>query len=428
LGLELGKKKNLKSFENLEYILNDFVNADLIRKREQENLAMEIQIGKQLPKLKYLCMVSSCKNPKSLNDSEIAFPEFDFSIHLCKNVSDVETLVSRNSGADIKVLSVNNTEYLQEFDRGIFDQVSKGFRFIGNYVPMDSSNNPLTFEEIAKINSANYPLLGILRMDVDNLGAIFSFGLKAENDKERKYTPSRVACLSRSLNNFFTGRINHLAKKHSIYLAYSGGDDVFAVGSWINILHFSLDLREEFDRFACLNQNLSISAGVVFTKPNFPISESANLAGEQEHLAKKTNPAIVKNRVSIFDIQMTWEEFMDYSSWAEELSEALLSEEDKDTKLKIPRSFIHSLLSLTKKSFSEDGKINIREFKRSSTKILYQFARRNFTNNLLESEQTGDLNKYLTSLALKFLKSENKQDFQRKFQFPASIILFKTRR
>jgi CRISPR-associated protein Csm1 len=428
LGREMGDKKNCRAFENLENILNDSVEAESIREREEEISDKETEIGQVIPKLTYICKVSGSKQEISSQKPMINFSEFGTSIFLCKDVSEVENVISRNTDTEVTILKVNDTDFLREFERQIFSQASKGFKLIGNYIPMNKDNIPLTFEEIAELNSTNYPLLGILRMDVDSLGAIFSLGLKSESGEENKYTPSRVASLSRVLNSFFSGRINDLAKQNSVYLAYSGGDDVFAVGSWINIMHFSLQVRKEFAELCCGNENLSISAGIVLTKSNFPISVSARLAGEQEHKAKTTHPIAMKDRVCIFDIQLTWDEFRDYLTWAENLSEVLNSESDTSTKKDIPRSFVHSLLNLTKKSFVDDGKLNLIEFTKSNTKILYQFARRKVTNEIVEKELKGKLNEHLRDLALKFLKSDNKKDFYRKFQFPASIILFKTRR
>ena len=73
----------------------------------------------------------------------------------------------------------------------------------------------------------------MVRLDVDALGAVFASGLGEQRSL------SRTATLSRELETFFSGYVNTLAKDHSMYITYAGGDDLFAVGSWINALEFS---------------------------------------------------------------------------------------------------------------------------------------------------------------------------------------------
>jgi CRISPR-associated protein Csm1 len=125
---------------------------------------------------------------------------------------------------------------------------------------MTSSNDSvLEFGEVAKMSSdpgvfLDYPALSVLRMDVDNLGSIFSFGLERENESDSIKSLSRTVNLSRALNLFFTGHINLIAEKTGIYITYSGGDDLFVVGSWINTINFAFELKKRFTAFACGNQ------------------------------------------------------------------------------------------------------------------------------------------------------------------------------
>ncbi len=421
----LNQKKKRKSFLILDKLLSSITDAKDFRDSEKKLFDLERNIGAVLPKTKYL--IYSNDITKRVNvTTVIEFDEFGQLVYLCKDKNEVENIIVNINSKGIIVSKINDTDFIGDFN--LQKNLAKEFRLIGNYVPTEN-NIPLSFEDLAKIDSDNYPMLGIMRMDVDNLGAVFSFGLKPQNETEKKYTPSRVANLSRELNLFFTGYINILAEKYNIYIAYSGGDDVFVVGSWIKILEFARELRKYFDKFVCTNKNLSASAGIIFTKPNFPISQSSLLAEKQEKNAKDTFPVLEKDKVSIFDIQMSWEEFEEYIDWAKEVISFL---EDKENKKILPRSFLHSLLSLTKRSFN-DRKINLREFSRSRTKIRYQLARRKVTSEVIEKENKNDkrenmVNEILYDLALKFLKSKNEIDFYRKFEFPASIILYKTRR
>ncbi len=85
--------------------------------------------------------------------------------------------------------------------------------------------------------SEGIPRLGVLRMDVDDLGKLFAEGLG------QQATLSRVAALSSAVSLFFEGWVEQLAAEQNrqdkqagtgerLYSIYSGGDDLFFVGSW----------------------------------------------------------------------------------------------------------------------------------------------------------------------------------------------------
>ncbi|MCR4418146.1 MAG: type III-A CRISPR-associated protein Cas10/Csm1 [Ignavibacteria bacterium] len=427
-------KKRQKNLSILDSVLNQTFEAKELRKFDEEIELKEEKIGRLLVKSNWIIQVIF--DPTQSLKCEgytIDFPKFQTFYYLVNDINEIEEVISKNNRAKfISIIKINDVDFILSGYRTIFNSVACEFKFIGNYVPT-KSDTILSFEEIAKINSENYPLLGVLRLDIDSLGAVFRFGLKAVDETEKKYTPSRIAYLSRELNNFFSLYINKLAEKYQIYIAYSGGDDLFVVGSWINILNFAKDLRNDFRKFSSFNNYLSISGGIILTKPNFPISQSAILAGDQEKMAKDTQDPYEKDRIGIFDISFTWSELNEYINKAEKILSAIDLNEQENNQKVIPRSFIHSLLNLTKRSFDNKGKVKVQEFIRSKNKILYQFARRKVTSDVIENQNTNSkgekiINEVLYDLALSFLKEENKEDFYRKFQLPATIVLYKTRR
>jgi len=421
---KLTNNKKLKFRNSLKELFNIEMTAKEFREREKKTEEIEKCIGEALPKLKYL--VISNNHLESEFSFSVNFAEFETFVYLCKDEKSVEELVSKSDAkSKIRIISINDTNVINNFSRDIFKNVSKEFRFLGNNVPT-KDDKIISFEELAEINSKNYPLLGIMRMDVDNLGAVFSFGLKEINDDEKKYTPSRVANLSRELNWFFTGYINQIANKHNIYIAYSGGDDVFVVGNWYNIIKFSRELRKEFNDFVCNNNNLSASAGIIFTKPNFPISQSALLAGEQEKLAKNTEIKLEKDKVGVLDIQLNWQEFNEFIEYADRLIDFLESEEGKKI---IPRSFLYYLYSITTNIFDKKGKLNIRKLSKATSILHYMFARKKVNSSAIESENKGkQVNKLLYELAVRLLLSKDKENEYKKIKFPLTLVLYKTRR
>lgn len=151
--------------------------------------------------------------------------------------------------------------------------------------------------------------LGVFRADIDNLGQTFVKGFSGEYN-----TISRTSELSSKLSLFFKHDINtilkgpkfklyhELAEKRNITIVYSGGDDVFAVGSWEDIIGFAVDLRESFMKFSL--GTLSISGGVGIFPEKYPIYEMACETGELEDISKKMkdqNGNTIKDSITLFD-------------------------------------------------------------------------------------------------------------------------------
>ncbi len=401
------------------------IEAKEYRKKEDSIEKTEKEIGSIIPKTQYL--VFSKSKIENSKYEVVPFERLTSFAYLCRNLDGVEEIIAKSEYRNVKVVRINDTNFLEGQQREIFNNTIRGFRFIGNYLPLDEKEQPKSFEDLAEEYSKNYPLLGIMRMDVDNLGAVFAIGLKEQNEIEKKYTPSRVANLSRELNWFFTGYINELAKEFDIYIAYSGGDDVFVVGNWYQIVKFANKLRNEFNEFVCENKHLSASAGIIFTKPNFPISQSALLAEGQEKIAKKTTPRLEKNKVGVLDIQLTWDEFDEFIKYADELIEFLETDEGKKI---IPRSFLYNLYNLTNDIFDEEGKANLRKLNKAKGTMHYLFARRKVNSNVIEQENKGKqkVNDLLYKLAVKLLLSKDKEKEFKKIKFPLTLALYKTRR
>lgn len=427
---KLNERKRNKNRNQLIELFSNTIEAKTYREKEIEIERVEKLVGTIIPKVKYLV---STKNKMERKEGSkyavVSFNGLETYVYLCNEQTEIEEIISNiDKMSDVKIVSINNTDFLSDFKRAVFSNIAKGFRFIGNNIPLGEYQQPKSFEDLAEEYSKNYPLLGIMRMDVDNLGAVFSFGLRELSDNEKKYTPSRVANLSRELNWFFTGYINEVAKEFNIYIAYSGGDDLFVVGNWYQLVKFANKLRKELNEFVCRNEHLSASAGIIFTKPNFPISQSAILAGEQEKIAKNTSPnRLEKNKVGVLDIQLTWEEFDDFIEYADELIEFLETDEGKKI---IPRSFLYNLYSLTSSVFDSKGRANLKKLSKAKSTLHYLFARRKVNADYIEqkSKLKSNVNDLLYKLAVKLLLSEDKEKEFNKIKFPLTLALYKTRR
>ncbi len=157
--------------------------------------------------------------------------------------------------------------------------------------------------------------IGILRMDVDNLGRIFREGLPKE-----LRTISRVTNLSRFLNYFFKGYINLLGefeeknvrgicnsvwdggrlkarKNRDFSIVYAGGDDLLIAGAWDDVFELAFDIHALFRRYVGENDNITISASFCLFDPKFPFYKMAEISGIKEEKAKDEG----KNRIWMFD-------------------------------------------------------------------------------------------------------------------------------
>jgi CRISPR-associated protein Csm1 len=192
----------------------------------------------------------------------------------------------------------------------------------GNHYPTvklsGGSEEPKTFAEMAgqaeddrryetEFAEAPFKRLGVLRMDVDNLGQVFQSGFA-----EPKRTLARYAALSRKLDLFFKGYLNTiLASKpgytENLQLIYAGGDDLFAVGRWDAVIDFAAEVRCEFRRFVCGREEMGISGGIVLVPPKFPIAKAAQMAGDAERKAKQFGNG-AKNALCLFGETVSWDD------------------------------------------------------------------------------------------------------------------------
>jgi len=205
----------------------------------------------------------------------------------------------------------------------------------------------LDFDQIAALSEGD-DLLGVLRMDVDNLGAIFAAGIEPPS-------PSRIAELSGRMEAFFSAWLPIVCRHetqewkerlpndderkglvdNAFYLVYSGGDDLMVLGPWDLTLRLAKRIQGDFTRYCGENPNLTLSAGIVFVKPKFPIFRFALLAGEAIERAKDKG----RNRITAFGVTVNWDDYGQALCFGEELAKAVRNH-------KLPRTFLHFLLRL----------------------------------------------------------------------------------
>ncbi len=197
---------------------------------------------------------------------------------------------------------------------------------------------------ILAAQSQGAPYLGVLRMDMDNLGRIFRDGFIREvGDELLDYgTFSRKHSLSTLLSVFFEGWVGERARRLSedqerVYAVYSGGDDLFFVGSWDAVLGLATDIRDDFRRFSGRG-DLGISAGFLLVHEKYPLYLAATETGELLELAKKEREKLAetsaqapwafprKDAICLLGRVVPWEEFPEVKRWKERLVRAVEEE------------------------------------------------------------------------------------------------------
>jgi len=233
--------------------------------------------------------------------------------------------------------------------------------------------------------------LGVLRADVDNLGQAFISGFE-----NQFVSLARYSALSYSLSMFFKFEINKLCRgrggipqfrlikdgrnnetrERDLVIVYSGGDDVFIVGAWDQVLEFAVDMREAFSLFT--NGKMTLSAGFGLFDRKFPVSQMARATGLLEELAKE-NPE--KDSIALFGMEYEkgktanshtyrWKEFTAgvCGEKLAKLNEWFDVEENPGSgKLPCSMAFLYRLLHLFKGISSE--RINL-------ARLAYMLARR----------------------------------------------------
>jgi len=191
-----------------------------------------------------------------------------------------------------------------------------------------------------KENLIGNALLGFLKADIDNLGMIFSWGMK------NNFSMARFAFAARMFNFFFSDYISALVKNKfpDIYVVFAGGDDLFLVGPWHETIRFAIELQKDFRRFCCKNDDITISAGILIAKPRFPMRRAADKAEEMLEKAKSTDTKDEKNAVCILDEIVSWDELHELIEDGKFFDKAI-QERDRTN---FSASFMHRLLKYHK--------------------------------------------------------------------------------
>ncbi len=312
----------------IDLCAKNFVNGSIVKKWEEVSKATGKQKLKRYKEFgntafndlfmpfdgRYKEICSICGNEINKSERLIETGSEQDWCKVCKTFKKfAEYLKESQKEGKIVISDIKNLfNFLNNFNllyNGIYFTTTKNIPFMNVPLGIPINNGAIkTFEKLANdwekervegkhIGDAK---LGILRMDVDNLGKIFAKGLG------NRATISRMSNLSRMLSLFFEGYLNTLIEnekyRNYIYLIYAGGDDTFIVGRWDKVIDIAYNIYKDFRGYTCENKDITISAGVVITDPKYPIRKSANKSEEMLEKAKDKG----KNRIGIFNEVLKW--------------------------------------------------------------------------------------------------------------------------
>ncbi|WP_303247198.1 type III-A CRISPR-associated protein Cas10/Csm1 [uncultured Methanobrevibacter sp.] len=334
------------------------------------------ELGRAIANAEYMIRYNS---DFELGESNLFIDFLNVGYIFKNNKKDVIDLLNENPDIKFTLYKINDTDFLDICKDVSNENVSYSFKFIANNVP-NIDGEPLYFEHLAKI-SKGANKLGILKMDVDNLGRIFSQGF---NDIGGG-SISRISSLSASLDMFFSGMINEIIKNYeiyvdiaenemdkfdeiklnfdngekvvyklkkdqttdlkgvsTIYINYSGGDDLLVLGPYDDIIAFAEEFENKFKEWTCNNESINISGGIILTGSKFPIGKGAKLADDELEKSKNCG----KNRITIFDEVLKWKTNNDKIKGFDELFGFGKQLESYREMNKVSSGFIYSLLKI----------------------------------------------------------------------------------
>ncbi|PLV58074.1 type III-A CRISPR-associated protein Cas10/Csm1 [Thermotoga sp. KOL6] len=175
-----------------------------------------------------------------------------------------------------------------------------------------------------------------LLVDVDNLGNIFGKGLRVK-------TLSRYSTLSRLMNFFFKERVANIVEGKNLTVIYSGGDDLYLIGGWNDVLDVAKEMREEFSKFT-MNDSITFSAGYVIVDKKTSMALIREMSERAEQSAKENG----KDSISFSNgdyLAVKWKQFFEMYNLYTTLRKLVPN---------VDRSIIRKALNLTLKYRKEE--------------------------------------------------------------------------
>lgn len=242
---------------------------------------------------------------------------------------------------NLLLIDTNAAKQITKYDyiESLNEPFAGNTRYVANLVPKTnkaynqtskshiSSERGMTFSEIAEdLIPANMESkkLAILKMDVDNLGAVFAFGLsnkEANKDLVNARSLSKFLTLSRLIEIFFSIKLKEIcldvsskinpdiaeltSNRNMFYINYAGGDDLVIIGPVYGIIELAKEINIKFCQYLN-NKNVTISGGIYIQNPKEPIRFGIQ---EAEAFLNASKQMPRKNSITILNVTIPFSEY-----------------------------------------------------------------------------------------------------------------------
>ncbi|ACL26285.1 type III-A CRISPR-associated protein Cas10/Csm1 [Chloroflexus aggregans] len=239
--------------------------------------------------------------------------------------------------------------------------------------------------------------IAVLRMDVDNLGDLFGRGLQRPAGLAGLAV---TAALSSALSRFFEGWVGELCRQVNersqgqggIYAVYSGGDDLFLVGSWHLLPELARTIRADFIRYA--GGAVTVSAGITLHQAGYPLYQAAEDAGNALDAAKSYEhpDGRSKDAITFLGQTLSWVEFEQAATLKDELIDLIANG--------APRSLLMTIQALAvraRQRFNRSGQVQL---------LVGPWVWQGAYQLTRLAERSGDLRRRIEALREQLLSSE----------------------
>jgi len=340
--------RNKDDFKKLRKSISDEIEIKKFKKFDLQNLENFVLSYDEDINNQNLCPVCNIRKGKN-------------NCNICNGFIKLGQILS-NDNVDEIINSSDLGIVIDDFDTDIVLNTK-----IKSYM-LREKENAADFETLAnnscKDLETGIKSLAVLKADVDSMGDFIKNTDITENFQN-------FDIFSKSLDNFFSIYIPKIMREKypNTYTVFAGGDDLFLVGAWDEILELSRQIHNEFKKF--IKNKLSISFGITLVKPSYPVSRFAEVSEElleeaKKHIDKDNNG---KDAIALFGETVKWESYLNTFKVLEEVFKIFKKDDEKT-------AFLYRLLELVemakKVKLKEDGWLEATMWK---SKLNYSFTR-----------------------------------------------------
>ena len=302
------------------------------------------EIAKELGDAKYMLAISwgdEIRNPGELSidnpDYGVYTGPLNFTLsglqvsyHLCKTLDSAIQLVymfmkQGLKAMDIDIYKINDTDLSYEFEslrsldkeyEEVARKVSVGFKFISKHTPLSEEGDIREFDDMAKASEGS-KMIGYLKLDIDDLGRRLKEYCEGIADF-LTFSEMMSFIMEGCIEYILSMRLSDKGDMNKLYLIYSGGDDLFLVGSWDKVVEATEKIYGELEGILKMDYGgLTVSAAILIEDPKTPVKICAEAVSEKLRRVKEAG----KNGINVTGRKISWKGFTDSLVTAKKLSQ-----------------------------------------------------------------------------------------------------------